>query len=110
MVDNDRGGGGGSSRCRRSGHQSRDERGRDGEAGIGVNDSTIGSRRREYPHGNDMEEGEEGGQWRQRHAGERGGWEQDEEGGGGAAAIDLNRWPKKLSLLHFYQPTSYLRQ
>jgi hypothetical protein len=37
----------------RSGHRSRDEHGRDGEAGIGVGDGAIGSRMREHPRGDD---------------------------------------------------------
>ena len=36
----------------RSGHWSRDEHGRDGEAGVGVGNRAIGSRRREHPCGN----------------------------------------------------------
>ena len=43
----------GGGRCRRSGHRSRDEHGRDGEAGIGVGDGAIGSRMREHPRGDD---------------------------------------------------------
>ena len=54
-VDNDDDGGGcvGGGRCRRCGHRSRDEQGRDGEAGIGVGDGVIGSRMREHPRGDD---------------------------------------------------------
>jgi len=48
---------------RRSGHLSRDEHGRDGEAGIGVGDAAIGSMRREHPRG-DYERG-----WRGRFDG-----------------------------------------
>ena len=84
-VDDDGGGG----------HRSRDENGRDGEAGIGVGDGAIGSRMREYPHGND-ERGRSGrfdgsGRREMRVIGggegtqgskEGGGSEQDEEGRG----------------------------
>ena len=52
-VDDDGGGGVGGGRCRRSGHRSRDEHGRDGDAGIGIGDGAIGSRMMEHPHGND---------------------------------------------------------
>ena len=56
-VDDDGGGGvSGGRRRRRSGHRSRDtrdENGQDGEAGIGVGDGAIGSRRRKHPRGND---------------------------------------------------------
>jgi hypothetical protein len=52
-VDDDGGGGVGGGRRWQSGHRSRDEHGRDGEAGIGVGDSAIGSRMREHPHGDD---------------------------------------------------------
>jgi hypothetical protein len=50
-VDDDGGGCVGGGRRRRSGHRSRDEHGRDGEAGIGVGDGAIGSRMREHPRG-----------------------------------------------------------
>ncbi len=53
-VDDDGGGGVGCGCRRRSGHRSRDEHGRDGEAGIGVGDGAIGSRMMEHPHGNDI--------------------------------------------------------
>ena len=52
-VDDDRGGCVGSGRRQRSGHRSRNEHGRDGEAGIGVGDGVIGSRMRENPRGDD---------------------------------------------------------
>ena len=52
-VDDDGGGCVGGGRRRRSGHRSRDEHGRDGEAGIGVGDGAIGSRTREHPRGDD---------------------------------------------------------
>jgi len=52
-VDNNGGRGVGGGHCRRSGHRSRDEHRRDGEAGIGVGDSAIGSRRREHTHGDE---------------------------------------------------------
>jgi len=52
-VDDYGGGGVGGGRCRRSGHRSRDEHGRDGHAGIGVGDGAIGSRMMEHPHGDD---------------------------------------------------------
>ena len=52
-VDDDGGRCVGGSRRRRSGHRSRDEHGRDGEAGIGVGDGAIGSRMREHPRGDD---------------------------------------------------------
>jgi hypothetical protein len=52
-VDDNGGGCVGGGRCRRSGHRSRDEHGRDGEAGIGVGDGAIGSRMREHPCGDD---------------------------------------------------------
>ncbi len=52
-VDDDGGGGVGGGRCWRSGHRSRDEHGRDGEAGIGVSNGAIGSRMREHPRGDD---------------------------------------------------------
>ena len=53
-VNNDGGGGVGGGRRRRSGHWSRDER--DGDAGIGVGDGAIGSRRREHTRGDDKRE------------------------------------------------------
>ncbi len=43
----------GGGRRRRGVHRSRDEHGRDGEAGIGVGDDAIGSRMREHPRGGD---------------------------------------------------------
>ena len=49
----------GGSRRRQSGHRSRNEHGRDGEAGIGVDDGVIGSRMREHPSG-DNERGRSG--------------------------------------------------
>jgi hypothetical protein len=52
-VDDDGGSGVGGGRRWRSGHRSRNEHGWDGEAGIGVGDSAIGSRMREHPHGDD---------------------------------------------------------
>ena len=52
MAD-DRGGCVGSGRRQRSGHRSRNEHGRDGEAGIGIGDGVIGSRMREHPRGDD---------------------------------------------------------
>ncbi len=52
-MDDDGGGGVGGGRRWRSGHRSRNEHGRDGEAGIGVGDGVIGSRMREHPHGDD---------------------------------------------------------
>ena len=52
-VDDDGGGGVGGGRCRRSGHRSCDKHRRDDEAGIGVGDGAIGSRRREHPRGDD---------------------------------------------------------
>ena len=58
-MDNDRGGGVGGGRRRRSGHRSRNEHGWDGEAGIGVSDGVIGSRMREHPRG-DVERGRSG--------------------------------------------------
>ena len=58
-VDDDVGGCVGGGRRRRSGHRSRDEHGRDGEAGIGVGDGAIGSRMREHPRG-DNERGRSG--------------------------------------------------
>ena len=53
-VDDDGGGGVGGGRRWRSGHRSRDEHGRDGEAGIGIlGDGAIGCRMREHPRGDD---------------------------------------------------------
>jgi hypothetical protein len=52
-VDDDGGGCVGGGRRWRSGHRSRDEHGRDGEAAIGVGDGEIGSRMREHPRGDD---------------------------------------------------------
>jgi hypothetical protein len=49
----DDGGGGVGGRRWWSGHRSRDEHGRDGDAGIGVGDGAIGSRMREHPRGDD---------------------------------------------------------
>jgi hypothetical protein len=49
----DDGGGGVGGRRWRSGHRSRNEHGRDGDAGIGVGDGAIGSRMREHPRGDD---------------------------------------------------------
>ena len=58
-MDDDGGGCVGGGRCRWSGHRSRNEHGRDGEAGIGVGDGVIGSRMREHPRGDD-ERGQSG--------------------------------------------------
>jgi hypothetical protein len=94
-VDDNGGGGVGGGRCRRSGHRSHDEHGRDGEAGIGVGDGAIGSRRREHPR-RDYERGQSGrfdgiGRRYMRVTGggegtqgskEGGGSEQDKEGRG----------------------------
>ena len=94
-VDDDGGGGVGGGRRWRSGHWSRDEHGRDGEAGIGVGDGAIGSRMREHPRGDD-ERGRSGrfdgsGRREMRVIGggegtqgskEGGGSEQDKEGRG----------------------------
>jgi hypothetical protein len=94
-VDDDGGGGVGGGRRWRSGHRSRDEHGRDGEAGIGVGDGAIGSRMREHPRGDDERGrsvrfdgsgrremrvigGGEGTQWSK----EGGGSEQDKDGRG----------------------------
>jgi len=52
-LDDDVDGGVGGGRCQRSGHRSRDEHERDGEAGIGIGYGAIGSRRREHPRGDD---------------------------------------------------------
>jgi hypothetical protein len=52
-VDDDGVGGVGGGRRRQSGHRSRNEHGRDGEAGIGVGDGAIGSRMMEHPHSDD---------------------------------------------------------
>jgi hypothetical protein len=43
----------GGGRRRRSGQQSRNKHGRDGEAGVGIPNGAVGSRRREHPRGND---------------------------------------------------------
>jgi hypothetical protein len=51
-VDDNGGGCVGGGRRWRSGHRSRDDHKRDGEAGIGVGDGAIGSRMREHPRGN----------------------------------------------------------
>ena len=57
-VDDDGGGGIGSKCCRRSGHRSRDKHdGRDGEAGVGVSDRAIESRRMEHPCSDDTKGG-----------------------------------------------------
>jgi len=104
-VDDDGGGGVGGGRCRRSGHRSCDKHRRDDEAGIGVGDGAIGSKRREHPRGDgkmgrngcfdgsgrremrvigggDSTQGsKEGGGW----------WERSGRGGEGeAAAVDAN--------------------
>ena len=60
-VDHNGGGGVGGGRCLRSGHRSHDEHGRDGEAGIGVGDGAIGSRRREHPQQEKVKEGDRQG-------------------------------------------------
>ncbi len=94
-MDDDRGGCVGSGRRQRSGHRSRNEHGRDGEAGIGVGDGVIGSRMREHPSG-DNKRGQSGridgsGRREMRVIGggkctqgskEGGGSEQDKEGRG----------------------------
>ena len=105
MTD-DGGGGVGGGRRRRSGHQSRDEHGRDGEAGIGVSDGAIESRKREHPRGDD-ERGQNGrfdgsGRREIRVIGGGEGTQGSKEGGerreragrggeGEAAAVDANR-------------------
>ena len=55
-VDNNGGRGGGGSCWRRSQHRSRDEHGRNGEAGISNSDGVLWSRRREHPNGYDERE------------------------------------------------------
>jgi hypothetical protein len=105
-VDVNGGSGVGGGRCWRSGHRSRNEHGRDGEAGIGVGDGAIGSRMREHPRGDDKRgrSGRFDGSGRRemrvigggegtRHAGEQGGRrERAGQGGEGeAAAVDANR-------------------
>ena len=91
----DDGGGGVGGRRWRSGHRSRNEHGRDGEAGIGVGDGAIGSKMREHPRCDD-ERGRSGrfdgsGRREMRVIGggegtqgskEGGGSEQDKEGRG----------------------------
>ena len=64
---------------------SRDEHGRDGEASVGIGNGTIGSRRREHPHGDD-ERGQSGHfdgswSWERRVIGRGKGMQGSEEGG-----------------------------
>ncbi len=56
-MDDNGGGCVGGGRRWRSGHRSRDEHGRDGDAGIGIGDGAIGSRMREHPHGDNKRGG-----------------------------------------------------
>jgi hypothetical protein len=94
-------GGVGGGRCRRSGHRSRNEYGRDGEADVGVGDGVIGLRRREHPCGNDKRErsgcfdGSRRWEWRVIGGGK--GMQGSEDGSGSrtrrgekAAAVDAN--------------------
>ena len=85
-MDDDGGGGVGGGRRWQSGHRSRNERGRDGEAGIGVGDGAIGSRRREHTCSDD-ERGRSGrfdgsGRREMRVIGRGQGTQGSKEGGG----------------------------
>jgi hypothetical protein len=102
-VDDDEGGGVGGDCRRRSGHRSRDKHGRDGEAGVGVGDGAIGSRRIEHPCGNDergrSDRFDRSRRWERRVIGGGEGMQGSEEGGGSrkrgggeVAAVDANRW------------------
>ena len=100
-VDDNGVGGVGSGRRRRSGHQSRDEHGRDGEADVDFGDGVIGLRTREHPRGNDKR-GRSGRfdwsrRWERRVIGGVEGMQGSKEGGGSrtrrggeAAAMDAN--------------------
>ena len=98
-MDDDEGGGGGvGGDCRRrSGHRSHGEHGRDGEAGVGVGDGAIGSRRMEHPRGKTKEGGAipsmgaGSGKGRSSAGSEEGGGSRKRRGGE-AAAVDANRW------------------
>ena len=85
-VDDDGGGGVGGDCRRRSGHRSLNKHGWDGEAGVGVGDGVIGSRRMEHPRGDD-EKGRSdrfnrSRRWERRVIGWGKGMQGSKEGGG----------------------------
>ena len=100
-MDDNGGRGIGGECCWWSGRQSRDKHGRDGEAGIGVGDRAIGSRRMEHPCGDDKRgrsnHFDMSRRWERRVIGAGEGMKESKEGGGNekwiggeVAAVDAN--------------------
>ena len=110
-MDDNGGRGIGGECCWWSGRQSRDKHGRDGEAGIGVGDRAIGSRRMEHPCGDDKRgrsnHFDMSRRWERRVIGAGEGMKESKEGGGNekwsggeAAAVDANHrgWDADIAL------------